>query len=209
MTYRNPTRSSLSSGVAVAFVAALGLVTSMTACASKQKVVDEAAPTSSSTPAMATAEAPPEGMTPVPEATMATLRKNFRRVQFGFDSAELAGPSEEALTENAGILRAYPQLHVQLEGHADHHGTEDYNLALGERRARAAHKFLAAMGAPKAQMKLVTYGEERPLVGKGDKESVAADRRVDFLVVAGQDVADSSYKEEEILRFRVARRPVR
>ncbi len=69
-----------------------------------------------------------------------------------------------------------------MEGHCDERGTTDYNLALGEQRARAARDYLASLGVASARMRTVSYGKERPLVPGDDEQSFAQNRRAHFAV---------------------------
>ena len=67
-----------------------------------------------------------------------------------------------------------------IEGHADERGSEEYNLALGERRAEAVRKYLAALGVPSSQMRIVSYGESRPAVTGHDESAWGLNRRAEF-----------------------------
>ena len=69
---------------------------------------------------------------------------------------------------------------VVLEGHADERGTREYNMALGERRAKAVQRYLVLQGVSPAQLELVSYGEERPLAAGSGEESWAQNRRVEL-----------------------------
>ncbi len=122
------------------------------------------------------------------------LRSNFERVHFDFDSSTLDEPSREILAANADILVKHPDVRVRVEGHADHWGSDIYNLALGQRRAEAVRGYLTALGVSSAQLELISYGEERPLVGDGERSAEAPNRRAEFLViVAGESAIGSSY----------------
>jgi peptidoglycan-associated lipoprotein len=168
--------------VCAAAVAALAA----TACSKPQAVKPEAPPP----PVVASVQAP--APQEVPAQVVETLRANFRRVQFAFDDARLAGESVAVLRENARLLKEYPSVRVTIEGHTDHYGTTEYNMALGQRRADAVHRFLVELGVPRDRLQRTAYGEERPLVGAGDRDAVAPDRRAEFRVTAGDDVAASS-----------------
>lgn len=126
------------------------------------------------------------------ESDLATLRENFRKVHFDFDNAALTGAARSALDANAQLLMKYSQVHVRVEGHTDSYGSEDYNLALGQRRAQAVYNFLADSGVSTAKLTLISYGKEKRIVAEGTKEQEAENRRAEFVVVTGSDVAASS-----------------
>ena len=105
------------------------------------------------------------------------------KIHFAYDSSELSAHSKEILSKQAAWLNAHPQVKATVEGHCDERGTREYNLALGERRAAAAHKFLVKHGGvSEARLNTVSYGKERPEV-LGDKEEVWAKYRRDVTVI--------------------------
>ena len=79
-------------------------------------------------------------------------------------------------------MKQYPQLRVVIEGHCDERGTEEYNLALGERRARAAYEFLMNLGIPASQMEMVSFGKLHPAVSGGGESAWSKNRRDEFKV---------------------------
>jgi peptidoglycan-associated lipoprotein len=129
---------------------------------------------------------PPAPAPPAPAPTPAeTVARNFERVQFVFDSAELTAAGKAALQENAALLTTYTDLSVEVQGHCDERGTTEYNLALGQARAQAVRKVLLASGASGSRVTAISYGEERPLEA-GDGEVVwAENRRAEFRVTTG------------------------
>ena len=104
-----------------------------------------------------------------------------RVIYFDFDSTEIK-PEFQAIIEAHGrYLAEHAEVTVTLEGHADERGTREYNMALGERRAKAVRRFLAAQGASFSQMKVVSYGEERPVAFGHDEASWRLNRRVEIV----------------------------
>jgi len=83
-------------------------------------------------------------------------------VYFEFDRAEITPAARTGLEENAKWLIGHPNAAVRIEGHCDERGTNEYNLALGERRAQAVKRVLDALGVPAARLSTVSYGEEQP-----------------------------------------------
>lgn len=103
-------------------------------------------------------------------------------IHFAFDSYELSEESRAILASKANIMRRYKNVRVVIEGHCDERGTEEYNLALGERRARAAYEHLVILGVDPERMSIVSFGEERP-VDPGHNETAWAQNRRDEFVV--------------------------
>jgi peptidoglycan-associated lipoprotein len=109
----------------------------------------------------------------------------IRDAMFGYDAAGLDDAAQEALRQTATWLRAHPEFNVLIEGHCDERGTEQYNLALGDRRADAAVTFLAASGVDRTRMRTVSYGEERPFANGSSEEDWAQNRRA-HVVLSGR-----------------------
>ncbi len=105
-----------------------------------------------------------------------------RPVFFAYDKADLTAEARATLEENAKWFRRYPNAQIIIEGHCDERGTEEYNLALGDRRANAARDFLIQLGVPAARMEAVSYGEERPFVQGTTEAAYAQNRRAHFVV---------------------------
>lgn len=105
------------------------------------------------------------------------------RVHFAFDKFDINNQGKEILKQKAELMKRYPRIRVRIEGNCDARGTQEYNLALGERRARAAYEYLSVLGVNAGQMEMLSFGKENPLVeGTGDKVW-AENRRDDFRVV--------------------------
>ncbi|MGV3516593.1 OmpA family protein [Luteitalea sp.] len=105
-------------------------------------------------------------------------------VFYGYDSADVAGDMQAALTKNAEILRQYPSWVVTIEGHCDVRGTAEYNLTLGERRAQSARAYLISLGIPAERLKTVSYGAEFPFDPGTTEEAYAKNRRAHFVVTS-------------------------
>lgn len=98
------------------------------------------------------------------------------RVFYGFDSAQLSGDARSTLDRQANWLGRYQQVSVQLAGNCDDRGTEEYNLALGQRRANAARDYLVARGVSSARIATISYGKDRPTALGDNEESWAQNR---------------------------------
>jgi peptidoglycan-associated lipoprotein len=104
-----------------------------------------------------------------------------RVVYFPLDSVEISNEDRETIEAHARLLSNNPELTVVLEGHADERGTREYNLALGERRAKAVEQLLVFQGVGQNQIQVISFGEERPVALGHDEESWRLNRRVEFL----------------------------
>ncbi len=106
-----------------------------------------------------------------------------RHIYFDFDRAELKSESRDILKAKADWLKAHPNFSVRIEGHCDERGTNEYNIALGERRANAAWKYLNALGISGTRMDTVSYGEERPVDPGHDEAAWSKNRRDQFKLI--------------------------
>lgn len=98
------------------------------------------------------------------------------RVFFGLDQSALSGEARATLDRQAAWLTRYPQVLVQVAGNADERGTEEYNLALGQRRANAARDYLVARGVSSGRIGTISYGKTRPTALGSDEQSWAQNR---------------------------------
>lgn len=105
------------------------------------------------------------------------------RVLFGYDSSVLDAEAQATLAEQAMWLKKYPNVKAVIEGHCDERGTREYNLALGERRASAAHEYLVSQGISAARLSTISYGKERPAVLGHDAGAWSQNRRAVTVVV--------------------------
>jgi peptidoglycan-associated lipoprotein len=101
-------------------------------------------------------------------------------VFFEFDSATLTSEAREKLTAVGNVLARYPDLKVRIEGNCDERGTEQYNLALGQRRADAAKRYLTELGAKTVQLVAISFGSEKPRATGHDEEAWQQNRRADL-----------------------------
>ena len=108
----------------------------------------------------------------------------LRDVLFHFDSADLDGEARAVLEANAAWLLRYPTVEILVEGHCDERGTVEYNLALGEERARAARDYLESLGVAGDRMRTISYGKEFPLDPAPNEEAWRINRRAHLEIVA-------------------------
>jgi peptidoglycan-associated lipoprotein len=138
--------------------------------------VEERAPT----------EAPKAEPTKIPDHVIA-LARNFERVFFDFDAFTLNADGKKALSDNAAILQQFADVRVEIQGHADEQGTTDYNVSLGQKRAQSIVTYLSAQGVSPSRLKVVSYGEERPLDAASNERAWALNRRAEFVLTWGGD----------------------
>ncbi|AAM71877.1 MAG TPA: peptidoglycan-associated lipoprotein Pal [Chlorobaculum sp.] len=101
---------------------------------------------------------------------------------FDFDSSALSSEAQEQLNQNAAWMQKNPTSAVIIEGHCDERGTDEYNIALGERRAEAARMYLVNLGVSGGRLSTVSYGEEKPFDPGHNEEAWAKNRRDHFVV---------------------------
>ena len=104
------------------------------------------------------------------------------RIQFAFDDHSLSSQSRENLAKIAAWLKDNPSTKIQIQGNTCDLGTEEYNLALGEKRADSAQKYLVGLGVDSSRLSKISYGEERPMVPNTDETNRSLNRRDDFVV---------------------------
>jgi len=105
------------------------------------------------------------------------------RIHYDFDSYELKPQARSTLQKISEHMKNFNNLRLVIEGHCDERGTAEYNLALGERRARAAYEFLILLGVESGRMQIISYGEERPLDPRSNETAWAQNRRAEFKVL--------------------------
>ena len=105
----------------------------------------------------------------------------LKRVHFDFDQASLSADMMRILDGNAQYLKKHASLNIVVEGHCDERGTNEYNLALGDRRATATRQYLEGKGISGSRMRTVSYGEEQPLERGHNESAWYMNRRAEFV----------------------------
>ncbi len=108
--------------------------------------------------------------------------KLLAAVHFDFDRSDIRAVDEPVLRKNAEALKKFDFLKVTIEGHCDERGSVEYNLALGERRAKAAFDYLVGLGVPADRLRTVSYGKEVPVCSEHSEDCWARNRRAHFTV---------------------------
>ena len=147
-------------------------------------------------------EPPPPAPPPPPKAEVAPQVDEYARlmsmsaeeidkmglladVYFDFDRSDIREADRATLAKNADVLKRFDFLRVSVEGHCDERGTVEYNLALGERRAKAAFDYLISLGVPAGRLKTVSYGKEIPVCAESNEGCWQRNRRA-HLTVTGK-----------------------
>lgn len=104
-----------------------------------------------------------------------------RVLYFDFDSSKVTDEQREIIDAHAAFLSNNPDVSIVLEGHADERGTREYNLALGERRAKAVEQLLLVQGVAPDQIQVISFGEERPVALENNESAWRLNRRVEIL----------------------------
>src|SRR5665213_1848795 len=124
-------------------------------------------PTASVTPSQTTQAKPSSTMSPEERATLNDRLARLEDALFDYDKATIRTDATTVLKDDVGVIRgilaSYPSQKLVIEGHADERGSEEYNVALGDKRARAAEEFLTTMGIPDVQLTVISYGKEHPI----------------------------------------------
>ena len=184
--------------ISVMVVSLLMFVFFLAGCPKRPASTTVAAPPSGASPAApapaaaraSAAPAPPGAASPsAPSATVTPPSpKEFvavpvhQDVHFDFDKYEIRREDGKILDQNAKWMKGNPNYLILVEGHADERGTDEYNLALGERRAKATMNYLVSQGVQASRITLISYGEERSLCTEKNETCWARNRRAHFLV---------------------------
>ena len=125
-----------------------------------------------------------EGKPPITPAS-----SPIKDVMFDFDRYDLSADARTTLRANADWLRSNPSARVEIEGHCDERGTNEYNLALGAKRAQAAREFLSSLGISPDRLSTISYGEEIPVCREHDEQCWKQNRRARFVIVQGRSTS--------------------
>jgi peptidoglycan-associated lipoprotein len=186
----------------LAFTFLLVAAVALTGCAKRPATTQAAAPAPTGA-ATSTAAAPPSTgsqlqsgggassggtATPAPTTTARPAVQDFAAVAdltdvfFDFDKYDIRPNDAKTLDANANWLKSNPNHLVLIEGHCDERGTNEYNLALGERRAKSTMNYLVSQGVQANRITIISYGEERPQCSEHTEACWAKNRRAHFLV---------------------------
>ena len=103
-------------------------------------------------------------------------------IYFDYDQSDLDDEDRRVLQENAAWLQANPGYNVAIEGHTDERGTIEYNLSLGDRRAKKVREYMRSLGIAQERMRVITWGEERPAIDRTGEAAWSKNRRAEFVI---------------------------
>jgi len=122
--------------------------------------------------------------TTIPETPESLKESQFRTVYFDFDKFNLRPDAKAALDFNFDLLKKHTDVIVKIEGHCDERGTVEYNLSLGEKRARSAMDYLVGLGINANRVTVISYGKERPIDPRHNEEAWGKNRRDEFRIIS-------------------------
>ena len=166
------------------FVPVFALTLATAACGGKQ--VEDTPPPAPQVPTAAPAPVPVSTQLPQRNPSADTRRAALeQRIHFALDRSDLSFEARAALSEKAEILKGSPNLTLRIDGHADDRGSDEYNLALSQRRAAEAKRFMMQQGVDGSRLVTVGHGEEEPIDRSNGESAWAMNRRADFQVAGG------------------------
>ena len=168
--------------------AADDLLAKTRACVDAKKPAPAPAPAPEPAPAPAPAEPPAAPAAPAPAAPPPTQAPTIEEksvlepIYFDFDKSFVREDAKPALRKAAEYMKKNKDARIRIEGHCDERGTSEYNMALGDRRANSAKKYLMALGIDGKRLSTVSYGKERPICAEHNEECWQKNRRGDFML---------------------------
>ncbi len=169
----------------VSFIALAVMIAALAGCGSKKKETPPPQPAprqERQQPAPTPRVQEPPRRTQERDTVPANLR--LETVYFDFDKSNIRSDQRSAMNRNAELLDKYETVRIQIEGHCDERGTNEYNLALGERRAETAKQYLVDYGISSSRITTISYGEERPVDPRHNETAWAKNRRCEFVITA-------------------------
>ena len=123
------------------------------------------------------------------KAAITPASSPLKDVMYDFDRYDLSADARTTLRANADWLRNNPSVRVEIEGHCDERGTNEYNLALGAKRAQAAREFLTSLGIAADRLSTISYGEEIPVCKEHTEDCWKQNRRARFVILQGRSTS--------------------
>lgn len=187
--------------------ALLAVSTMLSACHhAPQQVAQAPAPAPAPAPKPAPAAPPADHSADSAKAAqerVAQARSTIEeRIHFDFDKSDILADDKSILDAKLPILRANPNMRIRIEGNCDDRGSEEYNLALGQRRAAAAKRYLTDFGIDAGRIDIISYGHEKPMCTQDSEDCWSQNRRDEFVIIAGGDNIVSMADRETTLALR-------
>jgi peptidoglycan-associated lipoprotein len=171
------------------FILILALAVSLGACKKKQPPIEPTgAGTTGGIPEQQPVEPPPPVVqqpdeTEITDNVLAEITRQLQPVFYDYNKSEIREDQIAALQNNARVLKTNGRVNVLIEGHCDERGTEEYNLALGERRARSAKDYLVGLGIADNRISTISYGESKPFAEGHNEGAWQQNRRAHFVAL--------------------------
>ncbi|HZS60696.1 MAG TPA: OmpA family protein [Gemmatimonadaceae bacterium] len=164
----------------------------LAACSHHAPPATTPAPQQTAASAPAPAPAPVSAPAPAPKVDDSAVRALLTQMTFfAYDKAELSSDDQTTLAAKVPILAANPGVSIRVSGNCDSRGSDEYNLALGQRRAQAAKRYLTEHGISDTRIAIISYGKERPISAGETEASWAQNRNDQFEITSGGDVLHS------------------
>ena len=169
----------------IALMSLLTLVLTITSCATPKKKTTEAGTSDTTSDAAKVDNGKNSGMSLELNGDSDSNKAGaLKTVYFDFNSAGLSADTKDALNNNANFLKSNASVKVQIEGHTDERGGVQFNLSLGEKRAKAVREYLVGLGVAAARIATISLGKEKQVAFGHDEESWSKNRRANFVVTA-------------------------
>jgi peptidoglycan-associated lipoprotein len=156
--------------------AMVALMVALASCSSNKKKDEAPAEAPSSTSEVANKD-----MSANPSGSDSGTIEGLVTIHFDYDKATLGGEAKKELQGNAKWIKEHKNVSLQIEGHCDERGSIEYNLALGERRAKAVRSYLTSLGIDAKRLNIISYGKERPISQGDSEEAMRKNRRANFV----------------------------
>jgi peptidoglycan-associated lipoprotein len=153
------------------------LIGLLAGCGGQEEVIPQVEPPVEEPPVTVDTTTPPRD-----EPVAEEKPPQFVTVYFDTDKWFLRDDAKRGLQTNAQMLKDHSQLTIEVQGHCDERHTDEYNMALGEKRARAAHDYLVSLGIAKSRLTIKSYGESRPVAFGHDESAWRQNRRCEFVI---------------------------
>lgn len=165
----------------------IAFLSGLSGCAKKPPPPPPPAETPAPPPVVVTPPPPPPPPPPAVDTAaenrqrlQARVAETFKTIYFDYDKSELTADSKATCDAIGELMKEEPGITVRIEGNTDERGTDEYNLALGDRRAKAAQAYLVSYGIASTRLSTISYGKEKPAVDGHDESAWSKNRRDDF-----------------------------
>ncbi len=170
--------------VLMVFALGVAVAIAVPGCSSKKKTTEPVEQTQQTRPQTPQRPQQPEVVPRTPERTEPSVPRDlkFETIYFDFDQSNIRSDQRSAMSRNAQLLSRYDSVTIRVEGHCDERGTEEYNIALGQRRADTVVDYLTNYGISSSRIRSISYGEMRPVDPDHNESAWAKNRRAEITI---------------------------